>query len=671
MKNRFTSLHRALLAAALVTTANFSAQAQSVGIGTTTPDASAALDITSSTKGLLVPRVASASAVASPAPGLLVYQTGSPAGFYYNAGTAAAPSWQQLGAAASGSFVQNTTTQQAGSNFNISGDGTVAGTLTAVNAVLGTATVTGALTGSGASIGTAVGVGIRTDGGLNLGQNGTGNNILLGYQAGQALTTGSNNLHSGYQAGNGTTTGSNNLFSGYQAGQNNTTGSNNTALGYNSGPASGSGALTNATAVGANVSLTTSNTLILGNGGSVGIGTSAPTAKLTVQLASDTDQGLLVTDGTTTGNIVIQPLTGGNTGFSVINYNGYYSAGEARFNTAKNRWRVGTDQRSTSDLFFIDTYNGTSGSAPLAITSGGNVGIGTTTPQQRLDVSGTLSTATVGTQPLLRLTRPGKYNVKYANSLELALGSYGTNSSSQSQVNFNLANGNTDNPDATVMSLQASGNVGIGTTNPTQKLEVAGQVFSNSGGFRFPDNTVQTTATTVTATNGLSQTGSTIGLGGSLTRATTITQANNAFSLTGGNVGIGTTTPSSSETLDVNGSLRVGTSTTPGAVHTPTTATHNMLAVAYGQIGTNGTTFYSTSGNYTVAHSGTGIYKITFPASSGLSGVNFDNYPVIVTIYGNVGVGSFTGGTGYITLTTYLIDGSPTDLIFNFVAYAP
>ena len=50
--------------------------------------------------------------------------------------------------------------------------------------------------------------------------------------------------------------------------------------------------------------------------------------------------------------------------------------------------------------------------------------------------------------------------------------------------------------------------VGIGTTTPTQKLEVAGQIFSSTGGFRFPDNTVQTTATTsVTASAPLTGSG--------------------------------------------------------------------------------------------------------------------------------------------------------------------
>lgn len=40
-----------------------------------------------------------------------------------------------------------------------------------------------------------------------------------------------------------------------------------------------------------------------------------------------------------------------------------------------------------------------------------------------------------------------------------------------------------------------SGNVGIGTS-PSQKLSVAGTIQSTTGGFKFPDNTVQTTAAT-------------------------------------------------------------------------------------------------------------------------------------------------------------------------------
>jgi D-alanyl-D-alanine dipeptidase len=61
--------------------------AQSVGIGTSAPDASARLDINSSSQGILIPRLSSAQrvAIAHPATGLLVFQTDGARGFcYYN-----------------------------------------------------------------------------------------------------------------------------------------------------------------------------------------------------------------------------------------------------------------------------------------------------------------------------------------------------------------------------------------------------------------------------------------------------------------------------------------------------------------------------------------------------------------------------------------------------------
>jgi hypothetical protein len=60
-----------------------------VGIGTTTPAASALLDLTSTSKGMLIPRMTAAqkTAIATPSTGLLIFQTDAPAGFYYYTGS--------------------------------------------------------------------------------------------------------------------------------------------------------------------------------------------------------------------------------------------------------------------------------------------------------------------------------------------------------------------------------------------------------------------------------------------------------------------------------------------------------------------------------------------------------------------------------------------------------
>ena len=72
----------------------------SISATPTTPDASAILDVSSTTKGLLAPRMTQAQriAIATPATGLVVYQTDGTAGLYCNNGSPASPLWQLLSA---------------------------------------------------------------------------------------------------------------------------------------------------------------------------------------------------------------------------------------------------------------------------------------------------------------------------------------------------------------------------------------------------------------------------------------------------------------------------------------------------------------------------------------------------------------------------------------------
>ncbi len=83
---------------------NFNISAQSIGINTTAPHASAILDIKSNTRGMLIPRTSTSSrlAILNPAKGLMVYDTTTSSFGFYNGAdlneiTAGANDWSLTG----------------------------------------------------------------------------------------------------------------------------------------------------------------------------------------------------------------------------------------------------------------------------------------------------------------------------------------------------------------------------------------------------------------------------------------------------------------------------------------------------------------------------------------------------------------------------------------------
>ena len=236
--------------------------------------------------------------------------------------------------AGSANYIQNGTSQQPNSNFNIGGDGTVSGTLSSnvVRATtqfnLGSNRVLATGNNSifaGFGTGQSISSGARNSFfGVNAGFNNASgsDNVFLGLVAGFANTSGNANTFVGSGAGNQNLTGSGNAFFGWDSGQNNTggansfvgagaglsnstgssnsflgngagnvntTGNNNTAVGMFSNFAANN--LVNATAIGANALVGQNNSLVLGsisgtNGAlastNVGIGTATPSARLHV-----------------------------------------------------------------------------------------------------------------------------------------------------------------------------------------------------------------------------------------------------------------------------------------------------------------------------------------------------------------------------------------------------
>ncbi|MCO6512756.1 MAG: tail fiber domain-containing protein [Aridibacter famidurans] len=156
-------------------------------------------------------------------------------------------------------YLQNSASQQPSSNFNISGNGTAAGTLTAniVNANtqfdLNGSRVFGVSPGAN-----------NTFGGIAAGQaNVSGSqNSFFGRAAGTGNTIGSGNSFFGAASGNSNTGGTNNTFIGNLAGIGNTTGSNNTILGANANLLTAG--LSFATAIGAGATVNRSDQIVLG-----------------------------------------------------------------------------------------------------------------------------------------------------------------------------------------------------------------------------------------------------------------------------------------------------------------------------------------------------------------------------------------------------------------------
>jgi trimeric autotransporter adhesin len=202
--------------------------AQNVGIGTASPNASAQLDVSSTTKGMLIPRMTSAqrNAIVLPAKGLMVYDNDSSAFAFYNGlgwrffktGISNAEAWSVKGNSGTGdsSFIGTTDNQPLRfKSYNVP-----AGLLSFSN--------------------TAYGLDA-----LPLFSFASNNNTAMGSNALQKNTDGFQNTAVGFSALQKNTTGFDNVAIGPYAMDNNTTGYQNIAIGRDAMSAADSAAKDN------------------------------------------------------------------------------------------------------------------------------------------------------------------------------------------------------------------------------------------------------------------------------------------------------------------------------------------------------------------------------------------------------------------------------------------
>ncbi len=340
--------------------------------------------------------------------------------------------------------------------------------------------------------------------------------------------------------------------------------------------------------------------MVLTSGGNVGIGSTSPTSLLsvygaagaaTVTIGSPSNSALLTLDrGSNTQNATFNLNTAG------VNY-GYFgldtSANSVTLASSNNN-QLTVSAHNANLLLRGGTSNGiimqTNGSAEaMRVTSGGNVGIGSSTPSAVLAVSNTAATA--ANTPLFTI----------------ASTTGGTSTSS-------------------LMTVLANGNVGIGTSNPTSPLYVSG-----APALQAVIGTTANTQNWISIIKSSSQTAS-FGIRANnygFLQANTGMQIENSSSqpyivFDGVNEGIGTTSPSATLAVQGNG-LFSGNITAANITATGTLSTTGAISAPY---------FVATSPTATSTFAG----GATFATSGGNVGIGTANPGYALDVAGLAGI---------------------------------
>ena len=272
--------------------------------------------------------------------------------------------------------------------------------------------------------------------------------------------------------------------------------------------------------------------LMQASSGNVGIG-GTPTAQLSVETTGTSDSIIRINHTNATGDPFL------------------------KFTTNATNWSVGLDN-SDSDKFMIASGSTPSTNSRLTIDTSGKVGIGTTTPVAPLELVGATS-STLGA-PNIRLsgrtyeeytTIGFGYNGSPAGFQPVEIGYYESTQTADTKGDLIFATRSETSKSTAPsvrMIIESDGNVGIGTTNPSELLHLF-TAANSSKGLKIQND--DTTALFYASSSG----GSVIG---NVTNNNLLFMVNNTEEMR----------------LTSDGRLGIGPQTSPGAVLDIVSTTH-------------------------------------------------------------------------------------------------
>ena len=334
--------------------------------------------------------------------------------------------------------------------------------------------------------------------------------------------------------------------------------------------------------------LSTSNITILNGSYNVGIGTTSPGEKLEITGSTPTAGDTTLNLKVPAGNITIGVTEMGNILFSSSDASTGGSGSVAKISTiAGDGSGAWTGNGRPTDLAFFTQPLGASATLveSMRIDQDGNVGIGTTSPGARLEVSYTNTGIGAIVGNTTHNSQLQIYTAAASKNSEIWFGDAGN--ASVGKIDYDHANDSLNFAvnAAERMRITSSGNVGIGTTSPNTLLDVSSSNFgataptvritntlnvgnwsgvtSDLGRFEFFTDDTSGNAPYTLGYIGIKNditTGVPALPSGAMVFATTTFNASGGavermrISSTG-NVGIGTTSPTA--TLDVNGEIAI------------------------------------------------------------------------------------------------------------------